>query len=104
MPPKASLAMDLVSTTPSFSGFVVTLLCLYVATAFLLAVPVMAIMAGERGPGARQRQRRRGLSIHLMDDSRRRVLVQQSAAASWIEHPPPTTTTAPGTAGVAATA
>jgi hypothetical protein len=96
MPPKASLATDLVSTTPSFSGFVVTLLCLYVATAFLLAVPVMAIMAAERDPGARRR--RRGLSIHMADDralARRRVLVHQRSAAA--------TPAAPGTAGVAAT-
>jgi len=101
MPPKASLATDLVSTTPSFSGFVVTLLCLYVATAFLLAVPAVAIMAGDA------RRRQRGRSIHLTDDralARRSVLVQQSAAASsWFEHPPPRPT-APGTAGVAATA
>ena len=104
MPPKASLATDLVSTTPSFSCFVVTLLCLYVATAFLLAMPVVAIMAGERGTDARRR--RRGRSIQLTDDralAPRRVLVQQSAAASWLQHPLPTPT-APGTAGVAATA
>ncbi|CAL4987879.1 unnamed protein product [Urochloa decumbens] len=78
--------MDLISsTTPNSSSFIVTLLFLYVATAFLilLAVPAMA-MAGERGT---RRRRRGGLSIHVTEHAlSRHVLVRQSAAL--VEHPP----------------
>lgn len=73
--------MDLISTTPNLSIFVVTLLCLFIATAFLLAMPFMSL-ARETGPGGEGARRRHGLSIHVTDDC---VLVHQSAA--FLEHP-----------------
>ncbi|CAL4981084.1 unnamed protein product [Urochloa decumbens] len=77
--------MDLISsTTPNSSSFIVTLLFLYVATAFLilLAVPAMA-MAGERVTRGRRRD---GLSIHVTEHALSgHVLVRQSAAL--VEHP-----------------